>query len=207
MYKLIKNDGAILSTEDKARYVKMQSNGVLVLCPESEAQGLVVDNDYAVNLEGRTPIPDIEITVSLSEFNGPDKLAAVTAEGAALAQGREPTATVGILAEGFPAWEPGKLYEKAYSLFVYDGKVGFTRQANITAQEHQPPFSTGMEAIYGVRPIPDDNGIYPYVYNMKSEVGMRVRSAKDSNVYAAIQPADPLLYDPADVPALFTIEA
>lgn len=31
---------------------------------------------------------------------------------------------------------------------------------------------------------------------------MRVRSAKDGAVYAAIQPADPLLYDPADVPAL-----
>ena len=41
---------------------------------------------------------------------------------------------------------------------------------------------------------------------MKVEVGMKVRSEKDSNVYTAIQPADPLLYDPTDVPALFRLD-
>lgn len=38
---------------------------------------------------------------------------------------------------------------------------------------------------------------------MKVDVRDRVRSEKDGNVYTAIQPADPLLYDPVDVPALF----
>lgn len=61
-----------------------------------------------------------------------------------------------------------------------------------------------MEAIYGVRPAPDDNGVYPYVYNMAASVGMRVREG--DNVYVCIQPADPLLYPPSQVAALFTLE-
>lgn len=64
--------------------------------------------------------------------------------------------------------------------------------------------TAGTEALYGARPSPDAEGIYPYVYNMKVEVGMKVRSEKDGNVYIAIQPADPLLYDPADVSAIFS---
>ena len=48
--------------------------------------------------------------------------------------------------------------------------------------------TAGTEALYGARPSPDTEGIYPYVYNMKVEVGMKVRSEKDGNVYIAIQP-------------------
>ena len=64
--------------------------------------------------------------------------------------------------------------------------------------------TAGTEALYGARPSPDTEGIYPYVYNMKVEVGMKVRSEKDGNVYIAIKPADLLLYDPANVPAIFS---
>ena len=49
--------------------------------------------------------------------------------------------------------------------------------------------TAGTEALYGARPSPDAEGIYPYVYNMKVEVGMKVRSEKDGNVYIAIKPA------------------
>ena len=48
--------------------------------------------------------------------------------------------------------------------------------------------TAGTEALYGARPSLDTEGIYPYVYNMKVEVGMKVRSEKDGNVYIAIQP-------------------
>lgn len=112
-------------------------------------------------------------------------------------------ATAGLFAPALPAWEPGTSYTQ-YAPFVYEGVMYFTRQA-VTAMEHQPPGSAGMEAIYGVRPIPDDDGVYPYVYNMKVEVGMKVQSAKDGNVYIAIQPADPLLYDPVDAVSIFTL--
>lgn len=133
------------------------------------------------------------------------KINAITKEGAALAQAsnEEPTATVGVLADGFPAWEPGMVFEKRYSYFTYNGDVGFTRQANITAMEHQPPFSTGMEAIYGIRPVPDDEGIYPYRYNMAASVGMKVR--EDGAVYECYQAIDPMLYPPSDLPAHFRI--
>ena len=39
---------------------------------------------------------------------------------------------------------------RAVRPFVYEGVMYFTRQA-VTAMEHQPPGSAGMEAIYGVR--------------------------------------------------------
>lgn len=123
--------------------------------------------------------------------------------GAAQAQAAHaaPVATVGVFLGGFEPWEAGKTYAQ-YELFAHDGKVGFCRQA-VTAMAHQPPFSTGMEAIYGVRPAPDENGVYPYVYNMAASVGMVVRSAKDGKEYTCIQAIDPMLYDPADIPAHF----
>ena len=65
--------------------------------------------------------------------------------------------------------------------------------------------TAGTEALYGARPSPDAEGIYPDVYNMKVEVDMKVRSEKDGNVYIAIQPADPLLYDPADAVSIFEL--
>lgn len=128
----------------------------------------------------------------------------VLAEGVRLVteSGVEPAATVGVLVDGFPAWEP----DKAYALnetFSHDGKVGFARQA-LTSSSVYPPFSTGTEALYGVRPAPDEDGVYPYVYNMAVTVGMRVRD--NGIVYKCIQAANPLLYAPSEVPALFTAE-
>lgn len=111
----------------------------------------------------------------------------------------EPAATVGVLVDGFATWEPDKQYAQN-DIFSYEGKVGFTRQA-LTSSSVYPPFSTGTEALYGVRPAPDADGIYPYVYNMAVTVGMKVR---DNNVvYTCIQAANPLLYAPSAVPALF----
>ena len=82
-------------------------------------------------------------------------------------------------------------------------RVGFARQA-FTSSSVYPPFSTGTEALYGVRPAPDEDGVYPYVYNMAVTVGMRVRD--NDIVYRCIQAANPLLYAPSAVPALFQQE-
>ena len=64
MYHIIK-DGAILSTEDKLRYTKHQSNGIDCLCSKEEADGIVVNNDYI------EPLP----AVTIEEFNGAAMLA------------------------------------------------------------------------------------------------------------------------------------
>lgn len=128
----------------------------------------------------------------------------ILAEGVRIMQasGAEPAATVGVLVDGFPAWEPDKAYA-LNEVFSYDGKVGFARQA-LTSSSVYPPFSTGTEALYGVRPAPDEDGVYPYVYNMAVSVGMRV--SNNSKTYKCIQAANPLLYAPETVPALFTLE-
>lgn len=134
------------------------------------------------------------------------KLDMVTVEGASLAQAstEEPTATVGVLSDGFPQWKPGMVFEKQYSLFTHNGIVGFTRQANITAYAHQEPFSPGMESVYGVRPVPDNNGVYPYIYNMAASVGMKVQD--NGQIWICRQAIDPMLYPPENLPAHFIKE-
>ena len=99
-------------------------------------------------------------------------------------------------------WQAGTSYAKG-AAFVHNGAVYFARQA-VTAMEHQPPGSAGMEAIYGVRPIPDDDGVYPYVYNMAANANMRVREGAD--IYVCMRAIDPLLYPPSQVAAHFTKE-
>ena len=99
-------------------------------------------------------------------------------------------------------WQAGTSYAKG-AAFVHNGAVYFARQAVVSA-EHQQPGSTGMEAIYGVRPIPDDDGVYPYVYNMAANANMRVREGAD--IYVCMRAIDPLLYPPSQVAAHFTKE-
>lgn len=111
----------------------------------------------------------------------------------------EPPKSAGVFT--FPEWTPGKTY-KRFENFTLDGVAGFARMEH-TAQEHQRPFAEGMSAIYGARPPQDAEGVYAYVSSMKVDMGDKVRSEKDGEVYEAIQAADPLLYDPADVPAIF----
>lgn len=119
----------------------------------------------------------------------------------AQASSSAPSATVGILADGISEWKAGTTYAKKHTLFVYDGKVGFTRQAGITALDVYPPFSVGTESLYGVRPIPDSDGVFPYVYNMAAKVGMKVRD--NGVIYECIQAIDPMLYAPSLIPAHF----
>ena len=137
------------------------------------------------------------------EIDGKDtRIAALAAAGAAQIAGQVPVATAGLFAPALPAWKPGTSYAQ-YAPFVYDGVMYFTRQAVVSA-EHQQPGSTGMEAIYGVRPIPDDDGVYPYVYNMAAVAGMRVR--ENGETYVCTRDIDPLLYPPSQVAAHFSKE-
>lgn len=152
-------------------------------------------------------LPRNELEVNLAaarawRMNENRKLSDLAAAGAAQIGKAEPVAEAGLFAPALPAWEPGTSYAQ-YTPFVYEGVMYFTRQA-VTAMEHQPPGSTGMEAIYGVRPIPDDDGVYPYVYNMAANANMRVREGTD--IYVCTRDIDPLLYPPSQVAAHFTKE-
>ena len=129
-----------------------------------------------------------------------DRMNAAGAE-AMQALNSEPPVSAGVFT--YDEWKANTPY-KQYDLFTYQGVAGFIRQAH-TSLAVYPPFSVGTESLYGARPSPDSEGIYPYVYNMKVEKGMKVRSEKDGNVYIAIQAADPLLYDPADAVSIFEL--
>lgn len=113
----------------------------------------------------------------------------------------EPSEDAGLF--DYDKWQPNKTYEQ-YDLFMYDGKPGVVRMV-LTSSEVYPPFSVGTEALYAARPRQKPDGTYPYVYNMLIKKGMLVESAKDGEVYRCILKGDgqTLLYDPADVPALF----
>lgn len=191
MYTITKN-GIQLSIEDNLVPVKLNRNNIYVPCDFIDAEGIVIGNDYVEPIEG----------LEIRYMDGANKINRMNTAGAEAMQNlnAEPPVSAGVFTYG--EWQPDTQYEQ-YALFTYNGTAGFVRQAH-TSLAIYPPFSVGTEALYGARPLPDANGIYPYVYNMKVEVGMKVRSDKNGNVYIAIQPADPLLYDPADVSAVFS---
>ena len=190
MYNITKN-GVQLSLEDNLVPVKLNRNNIYIPCDLIDAEGIVIGNDYVEPIEG----------LEIRYMDGANKIYRMNTAGAEAMESlnAEPPVSAGVFT--YNEWQPDTQYEQ-YALFTYQGNAGFVRQAH-TSLAVYPPFSTGTEALYGARPSPDVNGIYLYVYNMKVEVGMKVRSDKNDNVYIAIQPADPLLYDPADVPALF----
>ena len=75
------------------------------------------------------------------------------------------------------------------------------------AQETWLPFSPGTEALYGARPAPDADGVYPYVYNMAAAVGMLVRDPDDGLVYECTQAISDMLFRPGMIPAHFKASA
>ena len=70
----IKQDGETVATVDRLRYWKRQRNGVRVLCTESEANGIVV-NDAFCHLPWRPHGGGGEQDVTYEEFSGSDTIA------------------------------------------------------------------------------------------------------------------------------------
>ena len=147
---------------------------------------------YREGKEVHTEIEEKDITI--------DRMNEAGAEAMQLLKAAPPV-SAGVFT--YDEWKANTPY-KQYDLFTYQGVAGFIRQAH-TSLEVYPPFSVGTEALYGARPAADTEGIYPYVYNMRVTLGMRVRSEKDGNVYIAINEADPLLYDPVDAVSVFEL--
>lgn len=115
-----------------------------------------------------------------------------------------PMADVGVFASRVDEWKAGVEY-KLNDLFTYQGNMGYVKQPTLTSLDVYPPFSVGTEALYGARPKPDADGVYPYVYNMGIFEGMLVRD-DDGVLYRSItgtqeRPTE-LLYHPKYVPTL-----
>lgn len=121
-----------------------------------------------------------------------------------LATSNSPMADSGVFASGVDEWKAGVEY-KLNDLFTYQGNMGYVKQPTLTSLDVYPPFSVGTEALYGARPKPDADGVYPYVYNMGIYEGMLVRD-DDGVLYRSItgtqeRPTE-LLYHPKYVPTL-----
>ena len=77
MYKITR-DGASLGLTERPTYIKQAPNGCLVLCPESEAVGIVWEGT-PLHLPGRDELEGAE-TVMLEEMDsGPDLFIATDA--------------------------------------------------------------------------------------------------------------------------------
>ena len=143
--------------------------------------------------------------VALKEENTSMQIAGVAQiEAYCEAASNAPMADVGVFASGVEEWKPNTEY-KLNDLFSYEGNMGYVKQPTLTSLDVYPPFSVGTEALYGARPKPDANGIYPYVYNMGIYEGMLVRD-DDGVLYRSItgtqeRPTE-LLYHPKYVPTL-----
>lgn len=143
--------------------------------------------------------------VVLKEENTSMQIAGVAQiEAYCEATSNAPMADVGIFASGVDEWKAGVEY-KLNDLFTYQGNMGYVKQPALTSLDVYPPFSAGTEALYGARPKPDADGIYPYVYNMGIYEGMLVRD-DDGVLYRSItgtqeRPTE-LLYHPKYVPTL-----
>lgn len=143
--------------------------------------------------------------VVLKEENTSMQIAGVAQiEAYCEATSNAPMADVGVFASGVEEWKPNTEY-KLNDLFSYEGNMGYVKQPTLTSLDVYPPFSVGTEALYGARPKPDADGIYPYVYNMGIYEGMLVRD-DDGVLYRSItgtqeRPTE-LLYHPKDVPTL-----
>lgn len=148
---------------------------------------------YRNGKEVHTEVEEKDITIDRMNTAGAEAMQSLKAD---------PPVSAGVFT--YPEWMPNTAY-KQYELFTYQGVAGFVRAAAVNSLDIYPPFSIGTEALYGARPPADTEGIYPYVYNMRVTLGMRVRSEKDGNVYVAINEADPLLVDPVDAASIFVL--
>lgn len=152
---------------------------------------------YRNGKEVHTEIEEKDIVIEQKNIAGAEAI-----QSASKMLDTEPSANAGVFT--FREWQPDTFYEM-YDIFSYIGNVYFAKQ-DFTSSSVYPPDSAGVEALYGVRPSPDIDGIYPYIRNMAVIVGMRVRSVKDGKVYICYANAtNTLVYDPADAPAIFEL--
>lgn len=184
----------------------------------SQENELYSYKEYRFNLPINYTVPDEiseELSYSLDEFSGKSQVLEkenLTMSNTGIMQvkayceatSNPPMADSGVFASGVEEWKPNTEY-KLNDLFSYEGNVGYVKQPTLTSLDIYPPFSTGTEALYGARPKPDTDGIYPYVYNMGIYEGMLVRD-DDGVLYRSItgtqeRPTE-LLYHPKYVPTL-----
>lgn len=195
MYEIIKDSERFILC-DELILVKKNRNNIYIPVEQTEAEGVVIGNDVV------EPIGNVDIYW----FDGANRINLLNTAGAEIVQtsakssGTEPSANAGVFT--YDEWRENTDYEQ-YDMFTYKGNAYFAKQ-KFTSSSVYPPDALGVEALYGIRPTPDSEGVYPYVRNMAVTIGMKVRSVKDGNVYVCYANAtNTLVYDPVDAPSIF----
>lgn len=115
-------------------------------------------------------------------------------------------ADIGKFRGFFDKWEADNSTQKAGTICEYDGKVYVCDVDTQRINGYEP--ATLLQTNYSLRPEPDAQGVYPYIWGMAVMKGMRVR--ENGVVYQCIlETGDKhykLIYAPSAVPALMVKE-
>lgn len=189
MFKILKG-GTQLGMTEALSYIKKAKNGCYILCSEPEASGIVFSGT-PYQLAGRPEMGDVE-TVTVEEADAGTELQLVnhTVTAAARLSGQMEVAarryvqaatdiddsSALSMPDLFKTWAEvlaaGTQLTK--DTIINDGGVLYRVVRPVTPQEHQPPHSEGMLAIY--RPIDaahagTQEDPVPFVYGMDTEQG------------------------------------
>ncbi len=72
MFHVMQN-GAMIATVDRLQFIRRQTNGIVINCPEAEAQGICV-NDTFYHLPWLPTLPGAQ-DASYEEFSGAETIA------------------------------------------------------------------------------------------------------------------------------------
>ena len=126
-------------------------------------------------------------------------------EGAKAYQNRtESTPTAGIFKKSYEPWVADGGLERAghISYFEETDMAYKCRVDSYRMAQYAPNIAVNN---YAPLPEPDEYGIYPYVYNMDSEIGMLIRDT-DNKVYECYaNPVTAMIWSPSQLPASFRL--
>lgn len=133
-----------------------------------------------------------------------DYIKRLKTEGAKANQNRiESLPTAGIFKTSYDKWVADDGLEKAGHISYYEETdMAYKCRTNIyRTKEYAPNIATNN---YAPLPEPDRNGVYPYVYNMDTEIGMLVYDETDGNIYECYaNPITAMIWSPSQLASSF----
>jgi hypothetical protein len=102
--------------------------------------------------------------------------------------------SAGLFASAYRVWAAGE--EFAQWELITHKDIAYQVQQKTTAQEHQPPDSEGMLAVYVPYVVAGADGVKPWAYGMHVHTGDLVR--KDGVVWEAKKDMIPCVWEPTE---------
>lgn len=141
----------------------------------------------------------------INKFKSMQKAGAETVQAAA-DNGAEMAKQVAVFSDGYPEWvADGGMEETGHISFYPKTGMAYMCANSIQRFEHYTPDVATNN--YNPYPVPDENGVYPYVCGMTVWKDMLVRDT-DEIIYRCILSSGTykLIYEPKDVPSIFELE-